>query len=127
MFDFFKSRETYKDAIGKSTWLLLHALADHFPDRDEDDVYQNNLVQFIKSLSFIYPCQICRDHLRSYMENNPPRFENKAHTVRWMFNFHNYVNKDLNKGIMTVQEYIQRLYQYSDVSSDGKCAQCSTI
>lgn len=121
-----KSQKTYKNQIGQSTWMLLHALVDHYP-MEVSETYAENLMNLLNVLTKIYPCEDCREHMAVYVREHPPRFENRAHSVRWMFNFHNAVNKRLNKPVMTVQEYTTRLREYSDVDINGRCTQCQSI
>lgn len=128
MFQFFNfgpARQIYKDAIGQSTWLLLHALADHFDS--EDPAHEIQLTVLMTALATLYPCQDCRAHMSAYLNDHPPRFENRAHAVRWMFNFHNSVNERLGKPLMSAGEYPQRLTAYDGVAASGQCAGCSTL
>lgn len=119
----------YKDEIGRSTWLLLHALADHYPvNEGANEEYEAAMRSLIDALSVVYPCEDCRNHLRMYIETHPPRFENKAHTVRWLFNLHNDVNARLRKPEFSVKNYATRLFsKFSDVGVDGHCTKCSNL
>lgn len=127
MFGFW-ARKSYKDAIGQSTWLLLHAMADHYPLNEvERDAYETELTALVRALAVTYPCESCRAHIREYIDTTPPRFDNRAQTVRWMFNFHNSVNERLGKQRMLIEQYVHRLRDYEGVTVSGQCAQCTSL
>lgn len=128
MFSFLAPKIAYRDKIGQSTWLLLHAIADHFPlDEEEGRQYEKDVVAFLTLLARLYPCENCRAHMKTYFDKCPPRFDNRAHAVRWVFNFHNEVNRQLKKPIFTPKQYADRLQQYEGVRPDGVCANCSVL
>ena len=128
MFSFLLPKPSYGDKIGQSTWLLLHALADHYPlNAEEGNQYEKNITDFVILLAQIYPCAECRAHMTSYFQNFPPRFDNRAHAVRWVLNFHNAVNRRLGKPIFTPKDYVNRLNQYDGVVGDGLCAKCAIV
>ena len=81
-------KEEKKELLGQGTWRLLHSIVDHV-ERTEDNekLFEN----FIKTLQFLYPCVECRNHLREMS------FEDVQMTPMWLCEFHNKVNKRLQK------------------------------
>ena len=53
----------YNELVGRSTWLSLHALADHFPinPSSEEKIAATNL---IGAYALLYPCEKCRTRLK---------------------------------------------------------------
>lgn len=75
------------ERLGKNTWYLLHEIA-------KSGKSQYDFEMFMISLSNLYPCGECADHIKEYIEENPPQLG-----PRWMCDFHNSVNMRLDKAI----------------------------
>ena len=80
-----------KNKLGRSTWHLLHEIAAHV---EPDDTTDPSFRVFMHALSMIYPCEECREHLQEYLSNRRVELSEK-----WVCDFHNDVNKRLNKPI----------------------------
>lgn len=80
----------YKDELGRSTWKFLHSIVENVGYSKEKEILFKST---ILNLKYLYPCKVCRDHI---MEMNL-RFEEIKMTKEWMCQFHNRVNKKLNK------------------------------
>lgn len=126
MFSFFfkDTQPSFKESIGRATWSLLHAVADRYPS-EFSEAYTREFQSLLSALSVIYPCDACREHIQSYLKEHPPRFENRAHAVRWVFNFHNAVNVRLGKPKFTAEAYLRR----ENVAEIGgtKCGDCGVV
>ena len=60
-----------REELGRSTWDLIHTIAAYYPDvPSETD--KANADNFIKSLAYLYPCEICRDDFKESVSMNPP-------------------------------------------------------
>ena len=67
-------------------WLWLHGLASTRPNSTQFE-------QCIQQVPTILPCIVCSTHMRDYIKTHPDITD----PVRWMFEFHNSVNKRLQK------------------------------
>jgi FAD-linked sulfhydryl oxidase len=61
-----------KDALGRSTWDLIHTLAAYYPETPSADE-QRQATVFFSSLAALYPCHICAEDFQESVRNNPPR------------------------------------------------------
>jgi hypothetical protein len=61
-----------KNELGKSTWNLLHTIAASYPD-DPTEEFKIITMQFIYSLSILYPCTYCAVDFRDSIQLSPPR------------------------------------------------------
>lgn len=61
-----------KAELGRNTWNLLHTMAAFYPDAPAPS-HQKHAVNFIKSLSVLYPCSFCAMGLREDIREYPPR------------------------------------------------------
>ena len=80
-----------KGKLGRSTWHLLHEIAEHV---ESDDTTEPSFRVFMHALSMIYPCEECREHIKEYLSNRRVELSEK-----WVCEFHNEVNERLNKTI----------------------------
>jgi len=78
-----------KTELGHSTWHLLHEIVRH-----ADPEYEPAFMNLIKTLSVLYPCEECREHISEYISNRRVEM-----TEKFMCDFHNSVNVRLNKPI----------------------------
>lgn len=87
-----------KDAIGRSTWRLLHAIADL---NEDDDDCRKHLAHLLDALAAVYPCVECRRHIRQFISHSVSQKPMKTPqcTNEWMCDFHNVVNMRLQKPI----------------------------
>ena len=60
-----------REELGRSTWDLIHTVAAYYPDVPSD-IDKTNADNFIKSLAYLYPCEICRDDFKESVSKNPP-------------------------------------------------------
>ncbi len=79
-----------REQLGRSTWYLLHKMVKHADTEDH-----GAFTRFMKTLSVLYPCPHCREHIKEYLESHPVEMSEK-----WMCEFHNAVNVRLNKPIV---------------------------
>jgi|TARA_B110000093_G_C12949053_1_gene401615 hypothetical protein len=79
-----------RESLGRSTWKLLHDIVDNV-DYERNDAF----VSLMGSLSEIYPCEVCRAHIVDYLRSTPADM-----THEWLCDFHNDVNRRLDKKII---------------------------
>eukprot|EP00588_Corethron_pennatum_P014585 CAMPEP_0194265410 /NCGR_PEP_ID=MMETSP0169-20130528/660_1 /TAXON_ID=218684 /ORGANISM="Corethron pennatum, Strain L29A3" /LENGTH=166 /DNA_ID=CAMNT_0039005867 /DNA_START=113 /DNA_END=613 /DNA_ORIENTATION=+ len=103
-----------KDAIGISTWTLLHTTAAYYPEKPAaaDRAAAENLVA---SLTRLYPCTHCREDFTEEVRASPPATESRTALCRWMCEQHNKVNEKLNKGTFRCDmEHLDRRWRFGD-------------
>jgi HAMP domain-containing protein len=68
--------ETARAELGRSTWRLLHTMAQRYPDKPTDDERQT-FKSFIYLLSRLYPCAECAAHFQTMLKQYPPQTANR--------------------------------------------------
>ena len=78
---------------GASLWRILHTMAEY---SDKSSVFSlwNNLLHLLNTY---IPCDQCRQHFSSYLQNNPVDVSDRGALSLWMFTLHNDVNGRLGK------------------------------
>lgn len=97
-----------KQIWGNSCWYLFHTLAEKLKPEYESEV--QHILYHLKQVSFNLPCPDCASHAtetlqRAKLENVKTRDNLKI----FLLEFHNMVNKRLNKPIFHIDE-CNRLY-----------------
>ena len=90
---------------GPDAWHFLHCVTLTAPEKftpDDKKLYKN----FFKSLGDVLPCKICRKHYKQWWSNET--FMHNIHSredmVRWLIDFHNQVNKRLDKPVLSYRQ-----------------------
>ena len=89
---------------GNATWYLFHALAHKIKDTDFLEL-KNDLIYVFKNTCSILPCPDCKHDAITQIEKI--KFENittKEQFKLLIFNFHNHINKKLNKPIYEIDK-----------------------
>ena len=84
---------------GPICWIFLHTIIEKIKDE-----YFNSkkkiLIEIIQNVCNNLPCPICQKHASNYLKLNKIEKCNSRSDLRmYMFNFHNIVNRRLNKKI----------------------------
>ena len=99
-----------KNDWGPAVWMMIHFFAANLK-KDKIKYY----IEFIKTLTYIIPCEECRKHLRNNLKIYPLNinYNSNNHSIfEWSCNLHNVVNSQLKK---TVYPYCKSLfYKYMD-------------
>ena len=99
-----------KNDWGPTIWMMIHFFAANL--KTEKIKYY---IEFIKSLTYVIPCEECRKHLRENLKKIPLIINNNSNNYlifEWSCNLHNIVNSQLKK---TIYPYCQSLfYKYLD-------------
>ncbi|RPA99450.1 FAD-linked sulfhydryl oxidase ALR [Choiromyces venosus 120613-1] len=114
------------ETLGRSTWTLLHTIAATYPATAPPEK-QTEMKTFIGIFSRIYPCWVCAEDFRQWIE----RPENKlvpgqegghlggrASFGQWMCGAHNEVNRKLGKREFDCSRYEER---WRTGWADGRC------
>jgi hypothetical protein len=78
---------------GPHIWATIHTLALRADADHEISPYNN----FLNSLTFLLPCNACKDDYSKYINSNG--FPMTGQAFEWSVNFHNYVNNKLGKKV----------------------------
>jgi len=84
-----------RETLGRSTWYLLHEIPKH-----ADPEYEPAFDLMLRTLAVLYPCPECRAHIQEYLDSHRVQM-----TEKWMCEFHNDVNKRLNKTLVPCSSY----------------------
>ena len=91
-----------KQIWGNACWYLFHALAEKLkPESDTPSNIQTILFHF-KQICFNLPCPSCQEHAIKTLEKvNFNNIKNKSDLKTFFWEFHNIVNKRINKPIFS--------------------------
>lgn len=84
--------------MNKFTWDHIHSIAlrANTPDKF------HKFCVWMRQLSEISPCGVCRDHMKEYISQNPP--ESAKNAFYWTWQFHNAVNSKLGKPTLSYED-----------------------
>lgn len=87
-----------KEELGRFVWAFLHSMAAAYPvaPTDED---QRQLLNFLNSIPYLYPCKMCAGHFGEMLKDYPPLTDSRSNVVQYICFLHNKVNKRLGKPI----------------------------
>ncbi|KAJ5220345.1 ERV/ALR sulphydryl oxidase [Penicillium chermesinum] len=109
------------EALGRSTWTLLHSMAATYPETASTQ-QQADMGGFLKLFSKLYPCWVCADDFQAWMAHpsgqNKPKLKGRKEFGWWMCEAHNEVNRKLGK-----KEFDCRLWEerWRTGWKDGRC------
>jgi len=87
------------DIWGPNVWFFLHGLAEKIKE-DKFNECKSNLIELIKLICFNLPCPECsKDAENLLKKTNINAINKKEDLKKYIFNFHNHINKKLNKNI----------------------------
>ena len=88
---------------GPYTWNMFHTLIIKIKDQHFDSI-KNELLNKLINISYNLPCPICSKHSNEYFKKiNKTKIKTKQDLSNLFFNFHNEVNKRLNKNLFLIQ------------------------
>jgi len=86
------------------TWIFMHTYANKIKN-DFFLLNKDNCLGVIKYICWHLPCPICQKHARKYLKNHPIEVcNNKEELIKYIWKFHNSVNKMLKKPIYSFQD-----------------------
>lgn len=92
-----------KDVWGPKLWEVMHTFSFSYPS-SPSNIEKTAAHNFYTSLGVLIPCKNCSQHCLQYVKHYPPKINSRDELVMWVFDFHNEVNKRLNKRIYTFEE-----------------------
>ena len=84
---------------GPSIWHFLHTMSFNYPVKPTIK-HKKDYKKFIMSLGKILPCRHCRENFPKNLKSIPlteSALKNRHNFSKWMYNFHEQVNKMLKK------------------------------
>ena len=113
--DYYKSNDGMMTYIwGPPLWHFLHTMSFNYPV-NPSDTDKENYKNYIMSMGKILPCKYCRDNFKDNIKNVPlyknGALKNRENFSKWMFDFHNEVNKQLGKPIHKNYNEVRDMYE----------------
>ncbi|KAI1945585.1 Flavin-linked sulfhydryl oxidase of the mitochondrial IMS [Ophidiomyces ophidiicola] len=109
------------EMLGRSTWTLLHTMAASYPTTANTQ-QQDDMRSFLSLFSKLYPCWVCADDFRAWMNDpsgkNKPKVKGRAEFGNWMCEAHNEVNRKLGKKVFDCAKWEER---WRTGWKDGRC------
>ena len=69
--------------LGHSGWNLLHTIAAYYPE-DPSIEKKSQIRTFLDAFAKVYPCSYCAKDFEAWMQENPPKLENRKEFSYWM-------------------------------------------
>ncbi len=88
---------------GNRQWYWYHLVSYTSPDTLNIQS-KKNYTEFIYLMTKLLPCKKCYEHFKLYLKETPIDFTTKETMIEWFVKAHNYVNKRLEKPILTVED-----------------------
>ena len=85
-----------KPEIGRHSWVLLHSMANTYPENPTDEE-KKLMKKFMYGLARSYPCRVCGGHLLKMLDKKGLKIDSRKEFGEYLCNIHNIVNKVLNK------------------------------
>jgi hypothetical protein len=101
---------------GPFFWNTIHIMTLAYP-KDPDEQTQQAAKNFFYSLQYLLPCDICKEHYKKHLEEDPPVVSSQKEIILYAFNLHNKVNKDLGKSVITYGEFMTHIRSLSKSSN----------
>jgi hypothetical protein len=95
---------------GPSFWFMLHNGASKYPI-SASPIQSDRMKSFILGLPVMIPCEKCKEHATSYIENNYKNLDkicnSRSNLFEFFVNFHNRVNERYEKPLMSVENALK--------------------
>ena len=113
------TRQDIKPSIwGPYFWATLHSIPDGAPFEPTDQE-RSELLNVLKALLHILPCEKCRLHVSHHILENEPMYLNREELRIWIWELHNKVNATLAK---PTEPFECCLKSYKSIKSTNKYA-----
>ena len=109
---------------GRMFWIVIHIVAFYCDTIfDKDNNSYKNFKTFIHSISNVLPCNMCAQHFKKYIDDNPiPITSNGADNptyLKWTVSAHNNV-RNMQGKVMPSLDDVVKSYQNGEVFSMSK-------
>ena len=100
---------------GNNIWYLFHGLIQKLDD-SQYDIWKNDFIYIFTTISSNLPCPECSNDANNIIKKtNFKNINSKEDLKKFIFNFHNYVNKKLKKTEFKYEE----LTIYDNINIDN--------
>jgi hypothetical protein len=90
--------------LGPPIWVLLHSIVEKVKNDNFND-YKLQLFNLIKKICIFFPSVVSSKNANAYFSNFNPNYINNLTDIRmFLFNYHNFINKKLEKPIFNYYE-----------------------
>ena len=99
---------------GPSLWHYLHIISFNYPVHPSK-VQKKKYREFIMNLKYTLPCKYCRDNLKNNLKDHPltaKSLKNRENFSKWMFTFHEHINKMLGKTSGLTYDEVRERYEH---------------
>lgn len=99
---------------GPPMWHFLHTMSFNYPV-EPSPAEKSNYKSFVRSLKNVLPCGKCRENLRGNLKAVPLKASDLASRYafsRWMYRFHEHVNKTLGKRSGLTYDAVRDRYEH---------------
>lgn len=98
-----------KNKWGPYYWFVFHNFAANYPT-EPSNIEKEVAHNLLRSIPFLLPCSECatdsftyiRDKLQNTDFQNDQYVKNKSNLIMFMVEFHNHVNRKINKPILDI-------------------------
>ena len=100
---------------GPHLWFFLHSMSFTYAKNRKKATTEEKIqmYNFLESLKFVLPCDICRVNYSNFLDKNPPKLNSRKELFRWLVDLHNCVNGECgskHKRQYTYDE-VEKLYK----------------
>lgn len=101
---------------GPHFWATFHYIATTYNIKPNPSV-KSTMKNFIQSIPVFLPCSTCQDHAFVYIKAHDldKVVSNQKELFTFFFNFHNEVNKRLNKPLMKIEDALNAYHVPKDI------------
>lgn len=99
---------------GPSLWHYLHIISFNYPIHPTK-VQNKKYREFIMNFKYTLPCKYCRDNLKNNLKDHPltaKALKNRENFSKWMFTFHEHINKMLGKSSGLSYDEVRERYEH---------------
>ena len=100
----------YPPLWGNHQWTTLHIMAAVYPTQPSKE-RQEAMLQYLNGMSYNLPCPQCSYHCTDYFHNNPPMLDSRDNLKKYIYDFHNSVNKRLGKRELSFEECEEQTFK----------------
>jgi len=109
---------------GPALWTTLHTMTFDYPEQPTA-AEQAQYRDFFQSLKYVLPCGVCRQHYGQALEQShplEPALQSRQTLTRWLVDFHNAVNRRLNKPTVSFASVKAKYDALSGKCTSSQCA-----
>jgi len=99
---------------GPIKWIFLHIMSFNYPHKPTEK-QKAYYYQEIMNLQHTLPCRACRENVIKNLKKYPllpKHLKNRKTFSKWMYDFHNVINKMLGKKCTLTYEQVREMYEH---------------